>query len=139
MLVLTDNFLMAIERLSLPEGILINTTGYIQLFIGHLLFKYADRLTLLDPGYYDLTPAIWKSNKNNYSLVVHPNGEATSMSKPINPGAKMVKMHGHLAGTESIQHSRSDHINAQNPVLVIAGGRNNDKGAFLYEAIFYLP
>ena len=130
---------MTIERLSLPEGVLVDRPEKLRQLIGRVLIEHEDNLIILEPGEYDLTPKSWGDNKNKYSLLVHPNGEATSQSFPINSGASIVRMQGDRVEANRINAGRVEQINAQNPVLVIAGGRNQDSGVFLYEAIFYLP
>lgn len=130
---------MSIERLTIAEGLLIDSPEELHPLIGRVITERGEEFVTLAPGEYDLTPKAWgDGNRNKYNLLVHPNGEATSRSYPVNEGASMARMQDDRVEVSGRQAGTMKEINARNRFFAIVGVGSQGKGNFLYEVIGYL-
>ena len=137
LLIITDNYDMAIERLSFYDGLLIDNPDEISSFIGRTVMEHADDLVALEPGEYDIAPPIWRGNRGSYKLYVFPDGEASSLSHPVSRNASLVRIYEDQVEVTRLPQTQIQDIKASNNHLIITGTKNAKIDIFLYELIFY--
>jgi hypothetical protein len=128
---------MTIERLSFSDGLLIDNPGEISSFLGRTVMEHANDFVTLEPGEYDITPLIWSGKKGSHRLYVFPNGEASSLSHPINSGSRVVRMNEKRVEVTHTSQTQFQDINANTDRFMIAGPKIGKIGIFLYELIYY--
>jgi len=129
---------MSIAELKFPDGEPLPTDpSDIRGVIGRLLVAHVDELDPLEPGQYNVTPAIWTKNLLDHELVVLDDGTGIYRTYPRHRDS------GYYAVTQGSSRLRrggqQQPINLENPFALIAGGHPRKHDLQIFGLIAYIP
>lgn len=129
---------MSIARLSFPEGAPLPTNpNTLHVEVAKLVVANSGDLELLPQGDYDITPEIWTRNTHNHLLTVLDNGEGRYRMAP-----RESTFGYQMAESEGLGHfqegGRQQHIDSNNPIVILGGGHPTKPDLQLFGIVVYL-
>lgn len=135
---------MEIKRLSFPEY--LNMEGGVEIplrsisntipFAVEAVAGYANGLRTLDPGEYDITPKLWKTNASAHNLIVQADG--TALYRILPKYSDVININIQRGSQRVRPGGRVIRIPQDQIMIVLAGGGTKVyPGVRLFEIIFH--
>lgn len=127
---------MSIVRASLHEGTPLSDPANLHIEVAKLLLLETVELKRLAPGQYDVTPEIWTTNTHQHELTVLDNDEGIYRLIPKNQDVGVIAASSH--GQDYRVGGRTQVINSESPIAIIAGGHPRKQGMHIFGIIAHM-